>query len=291
MKISEAHVLFDKHELLGRGAEEKTRKNYRTAVNSLIRVIGDVPIQFLGIDHIVQYKIQMRQDGNKNTSINSNLSRLRQILKFLQQNEFPSVLDYRKIQRDKEVREPHVVLNAEEVGLLIKHAKTLRDKAIIQMYFGTGCRLSEILDLDREAFEQAPLVADGVYEVWVCGKGKKYRPVCFAQGVKDAVDAYLETRDDYFRPLFMSNQNRRLGGSRVEKMLHEVTRASGLKKNVTPHTMRHSFITDMAAKNAPIPTISNLVGHANASTTLRIYTHIQQSHSREAYAKFHSNVQ
>ncbi|HSW99496.1 MAG TPA: tyrosine-type recombinase/integrase [Patescibacteria group bacterium] len=289
MTITEAFAFFDVHVIQNAGMKEKSRKNYATAVNSLITCVSDLPIEFLGLDHIITWKLDMRSRGLTNATINTNLSRVRGILRFLSEHE-QHVMDFEQIKRDKEIHVPHTVLTPAEVGLLMEHTKTARDRALIALYFGTGCRLSEILGIDRDAFDKAPVVdeVNNIYEIWVCGKGDKYRPVCFSQEVKDVVDKYLDTRLDYFRPLFMSNQNRRLGPSRVEKMVHEVTRRAGLDKRVTPHVFRHSYVTDLAANGAPIPTISKLVGHKNANVTLGIYTHISVGQGIKAYANYHS---
>jgi len=291
MTISEAYAVYELNVVHNAALKPKTRKNYLWAINSLIEVTGDIDITFVGIDHIIRWKMQMRENGLKSTSINTNLGKIRSLLKFLLNNEV-HVLDYTKITREKEIYVPKTFLTPDEVGELIAAAKTIRNKALIAAYFGTGCRLSELLNLEREEFEQAPLVdkEHGIYEVWVLGKGDKYRKVYFDQQVHNLISEYLETRRDRFKPLFMSNQNRRLGPSRVEKMVHEVTRRAGLEKVVTPHILRHSFTSDLVTKGAPISATSALLGHANITTTLGIYTHINDLQTQQAYTKHHSDV-
>lgn len=287
MLISEAYMLFENQQLLLADAKPKTLQNYRWAVGSLVRAIGDLEVSFLGIDHIVSWKIQMRDDGMQATSINSVISRVRMMLKWLGEHEM-RVLDYRTITRDKEIAKPKVFLTPAEVKRLINATSNERDYALLSLYFATGCRLSEVLNLDRGDFENAKEVERGIYEVMVLGKSDKYRPVYFDHTTHKAIESYLESREDRFRPLFMSNQNRRLGGSRVEKMVHELTRKAGLSKHVTPHTLRHSFTSDLITRGAPISATSRLLGHANQTTTLNIYSHINTKQTIDVYSKIHS---
>lgn len=293
MTITEAFSVFEMHVMHNEGMKPKTRANYLMAVKSLMEVTGDINVEHIGMDFIIRWKLMMRDNGLKSTTINTNLGKIRKILCFLEEDLKFKVLDYHKIKREKEIRTPHVWLTPDEIDRLVAAAKTPRDKAIIDGYFATGCRLTEFLNLDREDIEKAELrIVDGkkVYETWVLGKNDKYRPVYLTTRVKDRIDNYLETRNDRFKPLFMSNQNRRLGPSRVEKMIHEVTRIAGLEKHVTPHTIRHSFASDLAVNNAPVLAISNLLGHKDANVTLGIYTHMNNKQGLSAYAAAHTDT-
>lgn len=289
MTVSEAFALFDMYKLANEDYSKKSRTNYRTAANSFIRLVGDIPINYIGVDHIIQWKIAMREHGLQDTSRNTNISKFRTFFKYLREEAECNVLDYRKITRDKEEKyKPKQILTPQEVVLLVENAKTRRDQALIAMYFGTGCRLSELLGVDREDFEKAKLVEDNTYEIWVFGKNKKYRPVYFDEIVRSMVEAYLDQRKDSYKPLFMSNQNRRLGPSRVENMLHEVARRTGIEKRVTPHILRHSFVSDLGMNNAPIGAISKLVGHSGSDITLRIYTHVLDKQAQSVFSKHHT---
>lgn len=291
MNVSEAFVLFETYVLTNNNASKKTKSNYRVASNSFIRLVGDIPVEFLGIDHVIQWKIAMREAGIQDTSRNTNLSKFRTMFKYLGEEAECNVLDYRKITREKEEKnKPKTILTPKEIGSLVDHTKTTRDKALIMMYFGTGCRLSELLGLDVEDFKTAPLVDEDTYEVWVLGKNSKYRPVWFDSNVKNCIDEYLDTRVDRYKPLFMSNQNRRLGPSRVEKMLHEVAQRAAMEKRVTPHILRHSFVSDLAINNAPMSAISKAVGHSNPSVTMNIYTHILDKQAQRTVTKHHTRV-
>lgn len=292
MRISEAFSVFKMQELLNWDAKPKTIKNYQWAVHSLTDVVGDIDTTHLGIDHIILWKVHLRDKGLTPSSINTLLGRIRMLLKWLSENEM-HVLDYRLIKREQELKnKPRTFLTPDEVERLKSATTNVRDYALITLYFSTGCRLSEILNLDRVDFENAELVdkEKKIYEVWVLGKGGKYRQAYFDREARQAVQAYLDDRTDHFRPLFISNQNRRLGGSRVENLIHQLTRRAGLDKHVTPHTLRHSFTSDLITNGAPISSVSELLGHANQTTTLNIYSHINRRQKISSYAKSHSHV-
>ena len=290
MTILEAYEVFRIRELLDRKAKPSTIKNYYWAVHSLTGAVGDIDINFLGVDHIISWKVRLREDGKSVTSINGMLSKIRSLLRWLNEHEM-RVLDPSVIKREPEPRNrPKTFLTAAEVGQLKSAAKFPRNLALVSLYFATGCRLSELLDLDRADFEEAKLVDTDrlIYEVWVCGKGGKYRPVYFDELTRQTVEDYLDTRTDRFKPLFVSRQNRRLGGSMVEKMIHDLTRRAGLDKHVTPHTLRHSYTSDLIINGAPISAVSELLGHAKQSTTLNIYSHINSHQKIDAYARSHT---
>ncbi len=289
MKISEVFPDFDIY-LINRDFAQNTRKSYYTALlgeNGLATIIGDVPVELLGIDHINQWRLYCRSIGWQPNYINHSLSAVRQFLKWLRDNEY-RVIDWQKITFDKEqTHKPHTILTRDEIDALLAHAKNPRDKAIIKMVFdGFGGRIEEILNLDRGDWEDASLVEDGVWEIWVMGKNKKYRPVCFFQDVKSTVDAYLETRSDRFKPLFTSMQNRRIHYTTVNQMIHDASRRAGLTKRVTPHVGRHTFATDRAASGTPTPILSYQLGHAHEAVTQKVYTHINASHSRRAHLAY-----
>lgn len=290
MTISEAYYAHEWH-LINQNVTDKTRENYRTAFfgrNGLLNTTGDMPIEEIGDSHMIAWKLHMRREGIQASSINTNIRKIRRLLMWLA-NEGHQVMDYKKILFDKEdTDKPHTTLEIEEIKQMVSYAKTPRDKAIIHLFFGTGCRSSEIIGLDREDWYRATLVDRDamVWEIWVLGKNKKHRPVCFYQEVKSAIDKYLASRTDSFKPLFISQQNRRVHPDTVNKMLHKLSRHAGLEKRVTQHVFRHSYATEKGASGMPLPTLAYSLGHKSASTTQKVYTHINVRHSRSAYAEY-----
>lgn len=297
MRLSEAFADFNTYYLLENNRSVKTFKEYHVRLlgkNGLITTIGDVDIEHLGMDHIIRWKLHMREEGLQPVYINHGLSGVRIFLKWASTYYEMRIIDWHKISFEKEERnKPKVVLTASEIDKLVSYAKNPRDKAIIKLFFGTGCRSAEIIGLNRSHWEAAELVDEEkrIWEIWVKGKNSKYRPVCFYQDVKFMVDAYLATREDCFDPLFISLQNRRVHPNTVGRMLHDATRRAGIKKHVTQHTIRHSFATEMGANGMPIPILAYSLGHSNGVVTQRVYTHINASHTRRAYGQFHPSVQ
>lgn len=299
MTISEAFKVFDTYYLINENKTDKTRKEYNGRIlgkNGIATVLGDIPIDELGIDHVLGWKLHLRGEGLQPVYVNHCLSGFRMFIKWLSENEF-NVFDWQKIKFDKEPQnKPHTVLTPEEIEKLIKATTNIRDKAIIKLFFGTGMRSAELISIDRDQWESAQLVnhnevvkerAEPMWEIYIEGKNSKYRPVLFFQDVKNAVDAYLDSRDDKYRPLFISLQNRRIHWNTIGRMLHDVSRKAGLDKHVTQHVLRHSYATEMGANGMPIPVLSYNLGHSNGTVTQKVYIHMNAMHARRSYASAH----
>ncbi len=163
--------------------------------------------------------------------------------------------------------------------------KSLRDKAILELLFSTGLRVSELCALNSDI----DLSRD---ELSVRGKGDKVRVVFLSSYAKDAVSTYLQSRKDMEEALFVSlsigkKQGGRITPRSVERMIKEYATRAGLTKKVTPHVLRHSFATDLLSNGADLRSVQALLGHANITTT-QIYTHVTDVHLREVHKKYHS---
>ena len=175
--------------------------------------------------------------------------------------------------------------------------KSLRDKAILELFFSTGLRLSELCSLDRDL----DLSKD---EFSVRGKGEKVRVVFLSDSAKNAIREYLKARKDMDEPLFIQysrNQRSDLGNTRdatsntnrltprsIERIVKYYAIMAGISKKVTPHVIRHSFATDLLSNGADIRSVQMMLGHANIATT-QIYTHVTDKQLRDVHKKFHSN--
>jgi len=190
-----------------------------------------------------------------------------------------NVIDYRDIGRPSIPRKQYTWLSYEEIGQLMDVIENGRDRAMVASLFSTGCRISELLSLDR-----ADIVGT---DVIVVGKGGKQRTVYFDQRAQTALAYYLWKRKDNLSPLFVSGQYRRITVSRVEQLLHIYSDMAGIKKNVTPHVLRHSYASDLKRNGADLYDIKELLGHSQISTTM-IYTHVNQEYNRRKHQEFHS---
>jgi len=163
--------------------------------------------------------------------------------------------------------------------------KALRDKALLELLFSTGMRVSELTALDRDSID---LSKD---EFSVRGKGEKVRVVFLSNTAKDAVKRYLDKRSDTDEAMFArigkdTGVSLRLTPRSVERLVKRYAVKAGITKKVTPHVIRHSFATDLLENGADIRSVQALLGHANIATT-QVYTHVTDKHLREVHKSFH----
>jgi site-specific recombinase XerD len=230
----------------------------------------------------------------KRRTQNYYLIALRAFLKFLRKREIPCISPERIELAKLPERSLDLISNA-ELERLLGAAKgtdlrSLRDRAILELFFSTGLRVSELCSLDNDL----DLSRD---EFSVRGKGEKVRVVFLSQPAKDAVKAYLAARKDLEDALFVSasavgakkgdkKAPTRLTPRSVELMIKTYAAKAGITKKVTPHVLRHSFATDLLSNGADIRSVQALLGHASINTT-QIYTHVTDAHLREVHKKFH----
>jgi site-specific recombinase XerD len=167
----------------------------------------------------------------------------------------------------------------------IDRQKILRDKAILELFFSTGLRLSELCSLNRDL----DLSKD---EFSIRGKGEKVRVVFLSDSAKKAISEYLRERKDMAEPLFVQyssnkREDNRLTPRSIERIVKYYAIVAGISKKVTPHIIRHSFATDLLSNGADIRSVQMMLGHANIATT-QIYTHITDKQLRDVHKKFHS---
>jgi site-specific recombinase XerD len=162
--------------------------------------------------------------------------------------------------------------------------KGLRDRAILELFFSTGLRLSELVSLSRDL----DLNKD---EFSVRGKGEKVRVVFLSDTAKMALRAYLSARKDMDDALFVQTGKTPRGGDlrltprSIERMVRHYAAQAGISKKVTPHVIRHSFATDLLSNGADIRSVQMMLGHSNIATT-QIYTHVTDKQLRDVHKKF-----
>jgi site-specific recombinase XerD len=168
----------------------------------------------------------------------------------------------------------------------------LRDRAIMELFFSSGMRISELLSLNAD---QLSMLKDNsttrTYELSIVGKGKYVRTIFISPRAAEWLRKYLKSRKDVFRPLFTNLRSKdedesRLSPSYVQKMISRSARLAGLSKKVTPHTLRHTYATDLLSRGADLRSVQELLGHKNVSTT-QVYTHVTNKHLRDIHEKFH----
>ncbi len=285
-----------------RGRAVKTVENYDHYLTRFFKQMGIKGTGDITEEKVREFRLWLnRQEGTAGNSMkrrtqNYYLIALRAFLKFLRKREIPSISPERIELAKLPERSLDLITDA-ELERLLKAAdesdeKSIRDKAVLEMLFSTGLRVSELCALNSDI----DLSRD---ELSVRGKGEKVRVVFLSPSAKDAVKAYLKARKDMEEALFVSAST--IGKSKAQKIKHTPTRLTsrsiemiikkyaikaGITKKVTPHILRHSFATDLLSNGADIRSVQALLGHASINTT-QIYTHVTDSHLREIHKKFH----
>jgi site-specific recombinase XerD len=252
-----------------------------------------------------EFRIQLNRSGGtsgtmkKNTQ-NYHLIALRAFLKFLRKRDIES-LNPERIELAKTAGRDLDLITADELNRIMRapagdELAALRDRAILELLFSTGLRVSELcalnsdIDLTRDEFS-------------VRGKGDKVRVVFLSPSAKKAVAEYLKKRGDMSDALFVgygrnsvgkSAQGRSaLGGDlarltprSIERLVKQYAVKAGITRKVTPHVIRHSFATDLLENGADLRSVQALLGHANIATT-QVYTHVTDKHLREVHQAFH----
>ena len=219
---------------------------------------------------------------------------LRSFLRWLIRNDYkvmsPDKIDLPKID-DRQIK----FLSGEQVDRLL-NAPSLstvngkRDKAILEVFYSTGLRVSELVKLDRDKIDLDRR------EFGIVGKGGKARVVFLSTRAADWVKKYLKARRDHFKPLFIRHKGKidpttpdekmRLTPRSVQRMIKKYARKIRLPVDATPHIIRHSFATDLLMAGADLRSVQEMLGHKNIQTT-QIYTHVTRKHLRDIHTAFH----
>ena len=175
-------------------------------------------------------------------------------------------------------------------AIAVNSSADLRDRAILELLFSSGLRVSELCNLNRDHIN----LNRG--EFMVRGKGQKDRPVFVSPEATEWLAKYLETRTDSAIPLFIrysgfktgddKGESFRLTPRSVQRIVAHYAKLAGITKHVSPHTLRHSFATDLLMNGADIRSVQSMLGHSNISTT-QVYTHVTDQHLKEVHTKFH----
>lgn len=236
----------------GQGLEKSTQNYHLIALRSFLKYLAKRDIKTLPAEKIELAKVPMRQ------------------VQFLEGNDLERLL-----------AAPDVSAEAEKNNIL-----SLRDKAILELFFSTGMRVSELAGLRRKDIN---LKKD---EMGIRGKGGKLRVVFLSNQARFWLAKYLAARHDTSDSLFVRHD--RAGGKdpealtprSIQRLMEKYAAMAGITKNITPHTLRHSFATDLLQNGADIRAVQEMLGHSSITTT-QIYTHITNKGLKEIHHKFH----
>jgi len=279
---------------------QKTIANYDHYLTRLIDFAGDIKVADIDNELIRKWRLWLNRLGTnvsdelqKNTQ-NYHLIALRSFLKYCARRNIPA-LPADKIELARTQRKQVTFLATDEVERLLSQPDTtklagLRDRAILELLFSSGLRVSELVGLDRDHINLKRR------EFMVRGKGQKDRPIFISEAAAGWLDHYIRERQDTTRPLFvrysgskkvdLSGNYHRLTARSIQRMVARYALLAGITKHVSPHTLRHSFATDLLMNGADLRSVQALLGHSNIATT-QIYTHVTDPHLKAVHEKFH----
>jgi len=297
-----------------KGLSPITTRNYHNFLRLFVNWLRDNKYDHLKphqltAKHIWDYRLYLSRKKDergayiKKTTQNYYLIALRNLLSYFMAKDIIA-LPSEKIKlpkltdKDKSIK----FLKFEQVEKLLAMPDTtteegLRDRAILEILFSTGARVSELVSLNIRQFNLNNLIKNKFtdQELSISGKGGSTRTIYFSNRALKWLSAYLKTRKDIYPPLFINyatndrdeNDDHRLTSRSIERIVKKYTNMAGLPVDATPHTLRHSFATDLLGHGADMRSVQELLGHKNIATT-QIYTHLTNQHLREVHKKFHS---
>ena len=281
-----------------KGRSKKTAENYKRYLWRFLEIAGEISEKDydLAPEDITQellrkFRLKLnrledeRGEGLQAITQAYHLVALRGFLKYLAQRGIKS-LEPSLVELPHVTRKQVTFLQYDEIERLLAEIDTETE---------TGLRVSELTKLNRDSINLSRR------EFIVRGKGNKDRPIFISEAAADWVEQYLEKRTDTLAPLFLNNSRnlqavdtsgdyRRLTPRSVERIVRKYAKLAGITKHVSPHTLRHSFATDLLMNGADLRSVQAMLGHSDISTT-QIYTHVTEPHLKEVHEKFHTETE
>lgn len=302
MLFSKTKTDFLEYLEIEQNRSQKTIANYDHYLTRLLDYAGDeLKVSEIDAELIRKWRLWLNRLGTntadelqKSTS-NYHLIALRSFLKYCAKRNIPA-LPADKIELARTVRKQVTFLSEEEVERMfgqpnLDSKSGMRDRAILELLFSSGLRVSELVGLDRDHINLKRR------EFMVRGKGQKDRPIFISQEAAEWIQQYLSRRTDNAKPLFVRYSGtkkldyggdfKRLTARSVQRLVSRYALLAGITKHVSPHTLRHSFATDLLMNGADLRSVQAMLGHSNISTT-QIYTHVTDPHLKEVHERFHS---
>ncbi len=300
MLLSKAKTDFLEYLEIEQNRSQKTIANYDHYLTRLLDFAGEIKISEIDAELIRKWRLWLNRLGTnvadelQKSTQNYHLIALRSFLKYCAKRDIPA-LTADKIELARTTRKQVTFLSPEELERLfaqpdISKISGLRDRAILELLFSSGLRVSELVGLDRDHINLKRR------EFMVRGKGQKDRPIFISEAAATWLAQYLDKREDTVKPLFARYSGKkqidrtgnfhRLTARSVQRMVARYALLAGITKHVSPHTLRHSFATDLLMNGADLRSVQALLGHSNISTT-QIYTHVTDPHLKKVHEQFH----
>lgn len=289
MLISEAFKSYAVDVIAFRNQSSKTEEHHFVACRSLVSYLGDVDIEVLTFAQIRDWKLSLEKRRLSQNTVRGYLNKVRVVLGYCQKQGLSS-LDPELVPLPPRINKIPVFISPSEVKALIKsiglksrgypECNRIKNQAVISLLYASGVRIGELCSLNRNSIQEMSFT--------VVGKGGKVR-LCFIDERTDKLlKKYLELRDDDNEALFLSNQSKaRIRPDGVQKVMRAGWKKAGISKPVHPHSLRHSFATDLLRQNANMRYVQVLLGHSSLQTT-QMYAQVVDEDLRAIYAKHHS---
>ncbi len=277
-----------------KGRAIKTVENYDRYLIRFFKFSGAKKVDDITEEKVRKFRLELNRLGLNRRTQNYYLIALRQFLKYALKRGLKT-LPPDAIELAKETQRDLDLISSKELERLLQapdedDIKSFRDRAMLELLFSTGLRVSELCSLSR-------FLDWSRDEISVRGKGGKVRPVFISEGAKRAIKKYLDKRDDTDDALFVyfgrgakraetDSGSTRLSPRSVERLVKHYAIKAGIDKRVTPHTLRHSFATDLLQNGADLRSVQALLGHAHIATT-QVYTHVTDKHLHDIHKNFH----
>ncbi len=296
-----AHEFLD-YLKLERDASPHTLRNYGLDIAAFLKYLNEAKgagYPLSAVDSLtLRAYLSSLHEGHARSSISRHLAALRSFFRYLRLRGLVSQDEAALIPLPKTEKRLPIYLSVAEVERLLGAAggdtkEKIRNRAIVELLYSTGLRVSELAALDQEEFVAAAGSGEAG-SLRVLGKGKKERVVVFGSLAREAVMEYLAVRNQFFLAgkltsepaLFLNSRGGRLTVRSVERVVHAAALEAGLSPEVSPHTLRHSFATHLLANGADLRLIQELLGHSSLSTTQK-YTHLELEQILTEYRRAH----
>lgn len=305
--IQDLKLLYLEYLEIEKGRSLKTVKNYDRYISLFLDFSKIKNPSEVTLEKIRAFRIDLNRKENgkkgldkttlKKSTQNYYLIAIRSFLKYLSKNDIKTLAPEKIELAKTSTRELDLISRKEFEKLMTLEKITeknklevLKEQAVLELLYSTGLRVSELCSLNYDCDIDAE-------EMSIRGKGEKVRIVFISQKSREAVKKYLKLREEKFRngeskimseALFLTSAGNRIHPRFVQRLIKKRTKMAGISKNVTPHTIRHYFATDLLQNGADIRSVQMLLGHASINTT-QVYTNLSDKFLKDVHKKFHGD--
>lgn len=272
-----------------KNASPHTIKNYRSDLVEFFRFLGKASLSEVNYITIRRFLAHLKEKEFLKSTVSRKLACLKSFFKYLTREHLVNANPASGIATPKRERHLPSFLETQEVEHLLESTQgdkweMKRDRTILEILYSSGIRVSELVGLNAEDVDLLSNLLK------VRGKGKKERIVpigsCAAQAIKEYLNVSPAHSESRLWPLFLNRQKTRLTDRSVRRIILKCAKRAAIKKEISPHTLRHTFATHLLDRGADLRSVQELLGHAHLSTT-QIYTHVSAKRLREAYDQAH----